>query len=266
LVSILIFPSARIAVSQVIQQTYVGYVSYNPAVQKPWEPIQVGAVTIKIADVPNEIVVSGTDKGGRPWKVYLRTAGGVGYSTAWTADLGGEGGKDLVFVHSYPRNGHCASYSPALTFILFDSNGVPSPAYFRGEYRQDYSFDPEGGKGLLDVGDWNGNGEAELVQVRCYYYGFSEPLEETVYGLADVYEARGAVWTKLGKEERAPHETIYVAVASDDNRDLLPDSKIANIFIPDYSNDHGSQPSNRIVTFTGLEFELDDGRDLFQRA
>ena len=258
IVSWLVFQSARAAAREPIPQTYIGTVSYNRYVAKPWDPIKVAGVTIKIADVPDEVVVSGTDRRGRPWNVYVPTVGGLGYSTAWMADLDGDGIKDFIFIHSWPRNGNCAEFSEALTFILFDSQGRPSPGSFNGEYRQHFSFDPEGGKGLLDLGNWAQNENTELVQVDCYYYKVAS-APEAVYGLTDVYEARGGVWRKLSKKERALHESMYLSVARSDGRDLMPASKIKGIFMPDYSNDHAAEPSHRIVS-AGSDLTLDDGR------
>ena len=250
----------RAAAPKPIQQTYVGYVSYNRYVEKkPWDPIKVGGVTIKVADVEDEIVVSGMDKRGRPWSVYVPTAGGLGYSTAWTADVDGDGTKDFIFVHSYPVNGHCAAFSEALTFILFDAEGKPVPASFNGQYEQDYSFDPEGGKGLLDLGNWGASKDAQLVEVNCYYYDLRGPQGGGPYGLTDVYEAHGGVWRKLSKKDRAPHEATYISVARQDERDLYPQSRIQKTFMPDYSTDRAAAPTKRIVR-REPDIALDDGQ------
>jgi hypothetical protein len=156
-----------------IKQTFVGEVSYNPYVETAWARIKIGKVTIKISDVEDEIVVSGHDKKDRPWNVFVTTAGGVGGSWAWTADLDGDGTKDLIFIHQYSHNGRCVSQS-ILRTILFDNEGRPSPWELEGYFNYDYGWKNRLARGVLDLGDWRNNGRAQLVTTACYGYEYQE--------------------------------------------------------------------------------------------
>ena len=225
-----------------IHQTFVGQVSYNRYVEQSWKQIEIGTVTIKISDVENEIVISGRDKKNRPWTVFVKTAAGLGYSTAWMADFENSG-KDPIFVHEDSLNGRCVDRK-RLTAILFDSEGRPSPWEITGYFR----FEPGGtdpGRGVLDLGDWSNNGHAEFVQTACYGYSYQE-LSYTPYGLTDVYEMHNGVWTRLTKEQRAPNDTVYREIAGR-NRKLAARPQDIGSFVPDYSNDRTRGTTNKIA-------------------
>ena len=233
--------------SEPIVQTYIGQVSFNPIAHQTYEPKQVGGMLIQLSGVENEIVVSGRDKLNRPWNVYVETAAGLYISRGWMADLDGDSTQDLVLDHTNFGNGRCAGHT-RLTTILFDEEGRPSPWEIGGYFPVDHSWDTDSGSGVLDLGDWNTNGTAELVKVDCHVYFQTLSVDEG-YSLADVYEVHNGVWRRLGSEERASPDSTYPEVAATAQRRLAPEPPREGWFIPDYSNDPSVGTTTRITDF-----------------
>ncbi len=237
--------SSQTAHPRLIRQTSIGEVAHR------WDdlknPIRIGRITIRKDGSKDEIVVSGRDKKTRPWNVYVKIAGGLGYSLAWTADLDGDGLRDLVFLHQGPVNGRCVTRN-RLTTILFDREGRPAPCELEGSFEVDYSWRTSSGRGVLDLGDWNEDGHAELVQTDCYAY-FYQHLGYTAFGFVDVYEADEGVWHRVDSKERALRERTYRKIAASGGRKLAPRPKELGKFIPDYSNDQASGTRARIASF-----------------
>ncbi len=118
----------------------------------------------------------------------------------------------------------------------FDGEGRPSPWELPGNLSLDYSWSTSSGRGILELGDWNENGHAELVQTDCYGY-FHQDLDYTPYGLVDVYEANGGAWRRLSHAERVQYEETYKRIAGSGDRPLAPRPKELGMFVPDYSSD-----------------------------
>ncbi len=165
----------------------------------------------------------------------MRIGGGLGYSLAWLADLDGDGRQDLILNHFTQGVGRCTARS-RLTTILSDGEGRPSPWEAEGYYRVDFSWEPLGGKGVLDFADWNKHGGVELVFAQCYSYSY-QSARTNVYGLVDVYEARGGYWHRLSTTERQGLEKTYLDVAGRGYRVLRPRPEELGSFEPDHSND-----------------------------
>ncbi len=259
---------SRIAKPQVsptgeIHQTFLADVSYPHSDETRWPPIKIGRCTISI-DTDSGVVVSGKDNEQRPWNLYIRTEGGVGYSTAWTADLVSGAEPGLLFVHYFPLNGRCTERK-RITIIHFDKEGRPIPWELEGPFRLDFSWEKPKGRGILELGDWNQNGLPEIVQTECYAYEYqNQNLAYSPYGLIDVYELKAGFWRRLGNPERTSYELIYQKIAALDGRKLAPRPKELPNFIPDYSNDRGDGMGGRISKFVAKDPKASCGalRDL----
>ena len=212
--------------------------------------VKIGAMTVELADVRDELVISGTDKRGHPWTVYEPTERGVGYTALWTADLDGDGTQDLIFLDYFWVNGRCTDKA-LVTTILFDRDGIPSPARFSGFFNWDLDFDHNTGSGVLDLGNWDGNGHAELVQKDCYNYDYQNAHTD-VYGLTDVYKAQNGVWKRLSNQQISRHQSTYDAVAKRGGRKLVARPRDHEP-IPNYSNDRTGVSENRIVRFVDAD-------------
>jgi hypothetical protein len=231
--------------AQVIEQRYFGYVMYQEA-EDDDEVVTVGAVRIGPTESYDEISVEGRDRLGRPWTVYMKTAVGIGSSLGWVADLDHDGAQDLIFMHRDLLNGRCTDRS-RLDTILFDSEGRPSPWQIEGYFLVDHSWDENDGQGILDLGDWNGNGRAELLQTACYSYSYQQ-LGQGAYGFLDVYEAKDGRWSRLSPDGRGRFEKTYLELAGREHRKLMPRPEGGTGFDPDYSNDGAAEsPPQRLV-------------------
>ena len=227
----------NLCATEPVQQIFLGVVSYNETFEDKPAPLRVAGATIRNTDPNEEILVEGRDHSGRPWRVRVKTAGGIGYSVAWHADLDDDAQQDLLFVHHDSRTGRCVDGS-RLTTILFDSEGRPTPWEVEGYFLTDFSWDPPRGTGITDWADWNQNGGVELVQTDCYSYAY-QSLPHGAYGLVDVYEARDGFWRRLTTTEREGLEQTYVEVAGREHRKLRPRPEEFGSFVPDHSNDRG---------------------------
>ena len=161
-------------------------------------------------------------------------SGGAGYSVGWLADLDGDGLQDLILNQQDLKSGRCTARS-RLTTILFDREGRPEPWEAEGYYRVDFSWEPLESKGVLDFADLNSNGGVELVFTQCYSYHY-QSAPTNVYGLVDVYEARGGYWHRLSTTERQGLEKTYLDVAGRGYRTLRPRPDELGPFEPDHSN------------------------------
>ena len=195
-----------LSASEPIRQTYIGPVSDREYLGDS-RPLLAGPFTVRPDDSKGEILVEGVGPSGRRWRVYTRMNAGAGYSVAWLADLDGDGRQDLILNQQDLKSGRCTARS-RLTTILFDREGRPAPWEAEGYYRVDFSWEPSQGKGVLDFADWNSNGGVELVFAQCYSYHY-QSAPTNVYGLVDVYEARGRLLAPtLGRGKARPREDL----------------------------------------------------------
>src|SRR5271168_4318951 len=66
----------------------------------------------------------GRDIAGKPWRVWLPAAGGIGGTDVWSADFDHNGHQDLLISAMFPRNGHCTD-GTTIYILMFDQTGRP---------------------------------------------------------------------------------------------------------------------------------------------
>ena len=259
--------------AQSIPQKFLGDVAHPPSFRPRFKPIQYrdvtirydesawekwfsGAVTANLASEITELnlIVSGKDKKGRPWTVYIAPPQMIAGGEAAAADLNSDGTDELIFDMGLGRNGWCAGGSE-MTVLSFDSEGRPVPWFVIGYSEPD-----------LDFGDWNKNGRNELVQFDCDFDS-SQDVPKW-FSVASVYELNNAFWLRLSQKDRAKYESQYRALASRTKR--IPLGEDPSKFFPDYSNDPAAGVTEHILsTVPGVGdercgvlegLEIEDGR------
>lgn len=53
------------------------------------------------------LLFEGRDLAGKPWRLFMSGAGGVGRTEVWTADFDRNGRTDLLIGSHFPGNGRC---------------------------------------------------------------------------------------------------------------------------------------------------------------
>jgi hypothetical protein len=251
--------------AQSIPQKFLSEVTHPPDFAPRFKPIRYGGVTIRYDEAAWEkwwsgaptampasdiaelnLIVSGKDKKGRPWTVYIEPPREIAPGYAWATDLNADGVDELIFDMSQGGNGSCVGGSK-MTVLSFDSVGRPVPWYVEGFIDDDYDWQTNKRKGVQDFGDWNKDGRTELVQFDCYSYSYQDEPGD-VFGIADVYELNQAFWRRLPRADRAKHESQYRKHAASTKRELKPRPAAAGTFVPDYSNDPATAVTVRILS------------------
>jgi len=140
----------------------------------------------------------GRDIAGKPWRLWLRGVGGVGWTDVWMADFDHNGQRDLLIAAHFPGNGRCVRYVDIM-ILMFDASGRPIP-WTAGTNLPNGDKSPYIPAILRDI---NADGRAEIVTTGC------EPGEwpgEEHWRMTGVYEARETRWTPLRNVALAPYE------------------------------------------------------------
>lgn len=196
------------------------------------------------------VLVNGEDFQGLPWQLSLEEC--VGRGEAWAADVNSDGVDELLIVQYLSANGWCAEFQE-VTILTNDALGRPIPWHTTSWYGE-RMFEP-----LADLGDWDGDGLAEMIQLECYGYAWKEGHADGYYGWQNVYETDGLYWRKLSAEEVEQNRSVYQRVAAQ-GRDLAtsrPEDWES------WPQDIGNRPTGPEVTVAGLNqrtLQLSDGR------
>ncbi|MBS1833885.1 MAG: VCBS repeat-containing protein [Acidobacteria bacterium] len=128
------------------------------------EPGQRLTLTRRITATGTGALIEGRDRKGKPWKVSPTTAGGIGWTSVWTADFDGDGQQDLLIEALFPGNGVCVS-GASILLLIFDGNGRPVPSFFETALPRtpgdEFPFWP------VHVTDLNKDRRAEFALVDC---------------------------------------------------------------------------------------------------
>lgn len=160
--------------------------------------------TIKIT-YPNEqeMVLSGVDKGGKPWSF---TAKQSSMYEAFQADLDKNGSQDLVLM--YPTMGTGSAPSAMLMILTFDETGRPIASEFEGYFEVKQT-------GLVDLVDTNKNGKAELIYMH----------NDEDYWMTSLYELTNARWQKLEKSAGFQYPLYTRYTREPNHKAVQPDAK-----------------------------------------
>lgn len=257
LLAICLFAALHIPPSAFAQkplaQKLLGDVSRRPPSFPP-ASIAYRGIAIKFDQDENFLAATGKDKKARPWTVYIPPPAEILLGTVWAMDNPSTGEvQNLIFILHISPNGRCTTHAQ-IVIISFDAEGRPLP--WDSESNPDYEYDGEKdtGQGLFDLGDWNSNGRAELVEVECLAYEYQD-AEDTAFGLSGIYEStRQGYWQRLSASDLKGREALYRRIASRGARALYPRPKDLGNFQPDYSNDpaHG-QKSRPVATVASTD-------------
>lgn len=187
------------------------------------ENLNIGpsGATFKYTD--DDTVVSGRDRRGREWQVFL--GGPVYPCRAYVADLDRNRIRDAVFV--CPTGGNGLAPSRHIFTLTFDAAGRPVP------FEADGYFD-DGIDGLFDLVDTDGDGRAELI-----YMNYDDG-----YWITNLYEVSDARWQRItGRHGRRAYP-LYTRFTNRPNRRAVRPRRGHNPSAPDLSN---SVPKQRGV-------------------
>ena len=179
-----------------------------------------GAV-IKYAD--DDMVISGKDRRGRVWQVFLGATTSVYPCRVYVADLDRNRIRDAVLV--CPTGGNGLAPSRHIFTLTFDAAGRPVP------FEADGYFDdrPEG---VFDLVDMDGDGRAELI-----YMNYDEG-----YWITNLYEVSGARWHRIAGRHARRAYPLYTRFTNRANRRPVQPRRGRNPSAPDLSN---STPKQR---------------------
>ena len=146
-----------------------------------------GGMTARTAEGEDDwrVVVEGVDAHDRPWQVQLEHCAGTTQVRA--ADLHGDGANEVVIAHAPGwANGACAELLFITTIISLSSDGLPTPWLT-------ISYQAEGNEAgpLTELGDWDGDGFAEWIEIECYGYEHRDGHVDGDRGWTAVYEVDG---------------------------------------------------------------------------
>lgn len=122
----------------------------------------------------HRIVFSGRNRDGKPWRVSA-TASNY-YDTLYAGDLDRNGLSDLILTMGTGGNG--LAPSTRLIFVTFDRRGDATLFEATGYYQA-------GPDGILDVGDLDRDGRAELVHM----------VFDEGYWITNIYRIRESRWS-----------------------------------------------------------------------
>ncbi len=186
--------------------------------------IGISGADVKL-DMESELglQLSGKDKSGKPWMVYVGAKGGLG-GDFFTADLDKDGYRDFLFLFYTGGNG--LAPTAHIFTLMFDPAGRPVP------FEADGYFDWEK-KALADLVDMNGDGKAELV-----YMNFDDG-----YWITNLYKASAGRWemVKGGVGKRA--FPLYTRFTNRSNHRAVKPNPNRHPFAP--------QLENKTPLFTG---------------
>lgn len=199
----------------------------------------------------SDVVVEGVDHRGRPWRVQLQYCSGR--TQVRSADINGDGSNEIVIAHAPGWvNGWCADFR-WVPIIFLDSEGRPVPWRATSLGAEGHHAEP-----LPELGDWDGDGLAEWIELQCYSYAYKEGWADGTSGWTAVYEADGDYWRKLSVEEVDRRRAKYQSIAAE-GRLLVPRRSELSGYVGDY----GNKPTGaavRIESIVKEGFLLSDGR------
>jgi hypothetical protein len=245
---VFLFGIVPFAEGSLVSQHFIGQLSerYFPAHA---QYIVNGNVKIQRTERSDEIKITGTDDTSLPWTIYALNDSGTDYSLAWSADLNEDKREDLlIYVHK-GRIGRCLDES-RLLLIVFDPIGRPVPLEVNGYFSMAFDLKVDQAMGIREVGDWNVDGNVELVHVDCYSHDQKyQDSENETYGVAAVYELNGSRWKSLSTSEVAKNIRAYHRAARREARVLVTSPSRSNAFIQSVSNDINQGTTTRIVKY-----------------
>lgn len=179
--------------------------------------VGVSTATLKYTE-EGELLLTGRDRAGDAWQVFV--AGGRGVE-AYEADVDHNGLRDLVLVAATGGNG----LAPPSHFVAvtFESDGRPVRFEAEGYFDAD-------AKGIFDLRDLNGDGEAELI-----FMNFSDG-----YWITNLYTARNARWRRIKGRFGSRVYPLYTRFTNRPNRRAVAPRPGRHPFAPDLSNDMAS--------------------------
>lgn len=168
-------------------------------------------------DEDGRAVIKGRDRGGAEWRVRLGNLGAGYGSRLYTADLDGDGARDLVAVSPTGGNGLAPTHN--LLALTFDERGRPVPFEADGYFQED-------ARGLFDLLDLDRDGRAELL-----YMNFDDG-----YWVTTLYEVEGGRWRRVAGVHARRTYPLYTRFTRRANRRPTAPRAGRSPFTPDLSN------------------------------
>lgn len=182
------------------------------------EKVEAGPSGVNVTkSAGNELLITGRDKKGFPWRVNLGAFVLAYACRFYSADLDRNGIRDLVLIHPTGGNG----FAPTSHFfsLTFDEQGRPLPFEADG-YFQDST------DGIFDLVDLNSDGRAELI-----YMNFDDG-----YWITNLYEVSGAKWQRVKGLHGRRSYPLYTRFTYRANQKLITPAAGRHPLAPDLSN------------------------------
>jgi hypothetical protein len=162
------------------------------------------------------LTLSGKDKQGKDWIVYVGSKGGLG-GDFFTADLDKNGLRDFIFLFYTGGNG--LAPTAHIFTVTFDATGRPVPFEADGYFDWDKKM-------LTDLVDMNGDGKAELV-----YMNFDDG-----YWITNLYKASAGRWELVKGQLGKRSFPLYTRFTNRPNHQVVKPKAGRHPFAPQLAN------------------------------
>ena len=187
------------------------------------DKLNIGPAGAVVRYTDDDTVISGKDKRGRDWEVFLGETASAYPCRVYVADLDRNRIRDAVLV--CPTGGNGLAPSRHIFTLTFDAEGRPVP------FEADGYFE-DGPRGIFDLVDTDGDGRAELI-----YMNYDDG-----YWITNLYEVRDARWQRIAGRHGRHAYPLYTRFTYRANRRPTTPSRGRNPSAPDLSN---SAPKQR---------------------
>ncbi|HYP02668.1 MAG TPA: hypothetical protein VER76_20945, partial [Pyrinomonadaceae bacterium] len=188
--------------------------------------VGVSSATLKYTE-EGELRLEGKDRAGDSWSVALTGASGA---QGYEGDVDRNNLRDLLLV--VPTGGNGLAPSSHLVAVTFESDGRPARFEAEGYFDAD-------AKGIFDLRDLNGDGQAELI-----YMNFDDG-----YWITHLYTVRAARWRRIRGRFGSRSYPLYTRFTDRPNRRAVAPRPGRRPFAPDLSNDTASARHARLRSY-----------------
>jgi hypothetical protein len=188
--------------------------------------VGVSSATLSYTE-EGELWLKGRDRAGDAWSVLLTGASGA---EGFEGDLDRNNLRDLVLIVATGGNGLAPSNH--LVAVTFESDG--RPVRFEAE-----GYFDAGAKGIFDLRDLNGDGQAELI-----FMNFDDG-----YWITNLYTARAARWRRISGRFGSRTYPLYTRFTDRPNRRATKPRPGRKPFAPDLSNDMASARDGQLRSY-----------------
>lgn len=204
------------------------------------EKLDIGPSGAFVRYADDGTVISGKDRRGLDWQVFLGRTASAYPCRVYVADLDRNRLRDAVLV--CPTGGNGLAPSRHLFTLTFDAEGRPVP------FEADGYFD-DGPRGVFDLVDLDGDGRAELI-----YMNYDDG-----YWITNLYEVSDARWRRIAGRHGRRAYPLYTRFTNRANRRPTTPRRGRSPSAPDLSN---SVPKRRGLLLSYKWADLNQSEDL----